>query len=92
MQSSYGFDGQVNAFVGCINLQKQRLISKTLPDIKSFASLLWLQVNEALLELLKASDINPNPNDWTNLAMEDPGYLMRKIASFGSSSSCIFHY
>lgn len=33
----------------------------------------YFQVNKALLELIKASEMKKKPTDWTNLTMENPG-------------------
>ncbi|CAH2070167.1 unnamed protein product [Thlaspi arvense] len=44
------------------------------------------EVNKALLDLIKASEMKKTPTDWTNLTMEDPGYLERRIAFIRTSS------
>ncbi|EFH42212.1 hydrolase, alpha/beta fold family protein [Arabidopsis lyrata subsp. lyrata] len=44
------------------------------------------EVNKALLELIKASEMKKRPTDWTNLTMETPGYLKRRLALITSSS------
>ncbi|KAH0859299.1 hypothetical protein HID58_087560 [Brassica napus] len=44
------------------------------------------EVNKSLLELIKASGVKKTATDWTNLAMEDPGYFQRRISLIRSSS------
>ncbi|CAE6237792.1 unnamed protein product [Arabidopsis arenosa] len=44
------------------------------------------EVNKALLELIKASEMKKIPTDWTNLTMETPGYFKRRLTLIRSSS------
>ncbi|XP_024012346.1 uncharacterized protein LOC18017058 [Eutrema salsugineum] len=44
------------------------------------------EVNKALIELIKASEMKKTPTDWTNLTIENPGYFKRRIAFIRSSS------
>ncbi|CAN1250797.1 Putative carbamate hydrolase RutD [Linum perenne] len=39
------------------------------------------EVNEALQELIKASEAGTRPEDWTNIVQESSGWLLRKITS-----------
>ncbi|EFH38965.1 hydrolase, alpha/beta fold family protein [Arabidopsis lyrata subsp. lyrata] len=43
------------------------------------------EVNKALLELIKASEMKKIPTDWTNLTMETPGYFKKRLALIRSS-------
>jgi hypothetical protein len=44
------------------------------------------QVNKALLELIKASEMKKISTDWTNLTMETPGYFKRRLTLIRSST------
>ncbi|VVB15769.1 unnamed protein product [Arabis nemorensis] len=44
------------------------------------------EVNKALIELIKASEMKKIPTDWTNLSIENPGYFKKRLAFVRSSS------
>nr|BAE98467.1 hypothetical protein [Arabidopsis thaliana] len=44
------------------------------------------EVNKALLELIKASEMKKISTDWTNLTMETPGYFKRRLTLIRSST------
>ncbi|CAN1250800.1 Putative carbamate hydrolase RutD [Linum perenne] len=48
------------------------------------------EVNEALQELIKASEAGTRPEDWTNIVQESSGWLLRKITSTDRKSKEVF--
>ncbi|MFS8013735.1 putative carboxylesterase [Helianthus anomalus] len=122
MQSSYGFDGQINACwthkvskaeLEAIRAQgflisvihgrhdviaqishAKRLAKKLYP----FAKMIQLpgghlvshertkEVNEALLDLIKASETKTSPSEWTNLSPESSGGWMSSSSRFDSET------
>ncbi|KAK9292807.1 hypothetical protein L1049_020787 [Liquidambar formosana] len=122
MQSSYGFDGQVNAcwthkmtrteielirspgflisvIHGRYDIIAQIYYARKLAEkLHPFARMVDLhgghlvsherteEVNQALVELIKASETNVSPHDWTNLSEKSSGWVRTRL-SFSRTNS-----